>query len=448
MNASGSIARRYLGEDVDGRSLLRGLLVDGAVLLLAAVYTVVLLILSRGETVLWWTSVAGLAATALCLFFRRSAPATVVVIATGLGSPAIPFFAYTSGSRMRVWSVGIGAVSLAVLAGSATSMLTSFLASQSVGLSSLGLSMVVRLFLTAVPYLIGVFVGQRRTLVRSLRDRARQLERERLLLIRESRIRERGRIARDMHDSLGHHLTLLSLRIGALQVSPTLPEADRTTATGLHGMVHSAMEELRDIITVLRQDDEQQLQDQPLTAQRLDDMVAAARKAGQQVALEVRGEPRPLPKIADQAVYRVLQEGLTNTRKHAPGAPVEVVLDYAGTTLSARISNDAPHQPVRVPGGGQGLAGLSERIRHAGGTLDVRRRAGGGFVLEVRLPYHSGGGMAVQDVAELDDMLAKVGAEEWIEPRPKGQWVIAALLGAALLTVLLFLVLFISAPSQ
>ncbi|MGO4423930.1 sensor histidine kinase, partial [Streptomyces sp. MCAF7] len=172
----------------------------------------------------------------------------------------------------------------------------------------------------ALPLLVGRYLAQHRRLVAELGRRNRRLRRERELLAERERLRERLRIARDMHDSLGHRLSLVSVQAAALEVAE-LPSAQREAVRQLAGTARGAMDELHELVGALRGTDE--TAGRAPGAEAIDEVVAEFRAAGVPVTLRRGGgKPRPLPPAAGEAVYRVVEEGLTNAAKHAPGRPV------------------------------------------------------------------------------------------------------------------------------
>jgi signal transduction histidine kinase len=235
----------------------------------------------------------------------------------------------------------------------------------------------------------GTLARSHRELVMSLRERARRAEAEQGRRVAEARAAERRALARDMHDVLANRLSLVATHAGAIQFRPdAAPEKVAIAAEVVRGGVHQALEELRQVIGLLRED-EASASDGPLTVEDLRGLVAEAREAGQPVA--VRGELADdvLPVSIGRTAYRVLQEGLTNARKHAAGRPVEVVLAGGpGAGLEIELSNPLPEAGAApaVPGGGVGLVGLTERVLMAGGRLD-HEGVDGRFRLCARLPW-------------------------------------------------------------
>ncbi|WP_203861126.1 sensor histidine kinase [Plantactinospora mayteni] len=238
------------------------------------------------------------------------------------------------------------------------------------------------------PWLVGRYHRQHRALVLAGWEQADLLEREQRGAAERVRMRERARIAQDMHDSLGHDLSLIALRAGALEVAADLDEGHRRAAGELRASVALATDRLRQVIGVLRDDAEPAPTRPP--GERVDDLVARARAAGMAVRLLVEGEcpaAGDSPSMAERAVCSVVREALTNATRHAPGAAVTVAVRRGVERVSVRVGNDRPPAgPLPgVRGAGSGLVGLRERVRLAGGTLRAGP-ASGGFEVYAELP--------------------------------------------------------------
>jgi signal transduction histidine kinase len=249
----------------------------------------------------------------------------------------------------------------------------------------------------------GTLAQARAALIASLRERAQRAEDEQVQRVAEARLLERTRIAREMHDVLAHRLTLLATYAGALEYRPDAPPGQLSRAAGvIRSGVHQALEELREVITVMRDDDAGGAEGgtpgeaagggpQPTLAD-LPRVVGESRDAGVLVRFDSQvADPRAVPGGLGRTAYRIVQEGLTNARKHAGGQPVEVaVAGQAGAELVIDIRNPLasdPFAPPAAPGGGMGLAGLAERAHRAGGHVDHGVTASGEFRLHASLPW-------------------------------------------------------------
>ena len=232
----------------------------------------------------------------------------------------------------------------------------------------------------------------RQQLIASLAERARRAEADQAQRIAEAHAQERTLIAREMHDVLAHRLSLLATYAGAMEYRPDAPAEQRAQAAGvLRTGVHEALEELRQVIAVLRDDPaeagEGGTRPQPSLGD-LPTLVAECRRAGMQVTVtdQTTGDP---PSTIGRAAYRIVQEALTNARKHASGAPVTITLAGGGEQgeLTVCVHNRLiADGGAHLPGSGTGLVGLAERARLVGGRLE--HRAGSqDFEVEARLPW-------------------------------------------------------------
>jgi signal transduction histidine kinase len=238
----------------------------------------------------------------------------------------------------------------------------------------------------------GALARSRRALLISLRERALRAEAEQGRRIAEARMAERRTLAWEMHDVLAHRLSLVATHAGALEYRPdSSPEQLARAAGVVRTGVHQALEELRQVIGLLREEGDAHDETAPqATLADLPRLFSEARQAGQPV--QVRDEIADavaLPAPTARTSYRVVQEGLTNARKHAPGRPVEVLLrGTPGTRLLIDVRNPltAADSPPIAPGSGLGLVGLTERVRLAGGQLD-HQITEGQFRLRAWLPW-------------------------------------------------------------
>jgi signal transduction histidine kinase len=238
-------------------------------------------------------------------------------------------------------------------------------------------------FLVA-PLLAGLWVRQLRLRAQAMEQLARQLERERDERMRTAVAEERARIARELHDEVAHAMSVIAVQAdaaeGALARDPALVESP---LIAIRDTARAALGDMRRVLGGLRGDEAAELAPGPGLA-RVDCLLDQTRAAGIEVNLRTNGEPRRLPSALDLAAYRVVQEGLTNVRKHAGARNVEVVLHYGADTFRIEIRDDGDGSG---PGGGtgRGLAGVRERIALLGGEL-VAASYADGFALRVDLP--------------------------------------------------------------
>jgi signal transduction histidine kinase len=219
------------------------------------------------------------------------------------------------------------------------------------------------------------------------RDRQLRIaERERDLGRREAVVEERARIARELHDVIAHHVSMMVVQAGAeRRVLDPAQASTREVLGTIEQVGRSALTEMRRLVGMLRGDDRVGLLPQPALAD-VPTLVAQLRDAGLPVEFTVDGEPRELPVGIELSAYRVIQEGLTNALKHAGRASAAVRIRYGARSLELEIVDDGGGETVDVPSGGHGLVGIRERVALYGGELEAGRRADGGFVLRVLLP--------------------------------------------------------------
>ncbi|MEV2213579.1 histidine kinase [Streptomyces sp. NPDC050997] len=231
--------------------------------------------------------------------------------------------------------------------------------------------------------------------VRSLNDRTERAEAEAVLRARRAQREAREDIAREMHDVLAHRLSLLSVHAGALEFNSGASARETTRAAAvIRESAHQALEDLQVVLQVLRSPTEDPAIDGTRPPQtglaEVPDLVKESQDAGLRVDLDMRcAEPDGPAGIAGLTAYRIVQEGLTNARKHAPGAPVRITVDGGpGDGLSLQMTNPAGRGATRdgIPGAGQGLIGLEERVTLAGGRIS-HGMAGPDHVLRAWLPW-------------------------------------------------------------
>jgi signal transduction histidine kinase len=322
----------------------------------------------------------------LALLVRRRWPVALAAV-------LIPSMAL-SASAMGATAVAIGAVAVygswrvtaVVLAAHATTMVMLF-ALAGTRTRDFAQGAAVLLALDAAMVASGLLVRSQRRLVASLRERAREAEERHRLQVEEARHAERERIAREMHDVLAHRISLLAVHAGALEVRRSAPEAERRAAGVVRECAYEALEDLRAVIGMLRADSADGDRPQPMLTD-LPALIEQSRLAGSSVTLDsYLGDLAAAPDGVGRHVYRVVQEGLTNARKHAPGEPVRVRLT-GGDSLVVEITNPVPATAAAsLPGAGSGLIGLRERMDLVGGRLEHGRTADGEFRLHARVPW-------------------------------------------------------------
>ena len=258
-----------------------------------------------------------------------------------------------------------------------------------------GVSMVITLAVTAALVAWGMFARARRQLIWSLHERAERAEAEQRLLAERAQRAERTRIAREMHDTLAHRVSLMALHAGALEVRPDLsPTEVQATAGLIRATARQALEELRAVIGVLRDEavsDAAPQAPQP-TLTDIARLVEDSRRAGTNVELRMAvHRPESAPGPLGRDAYRIVQEGLTNVNKHATGAATTVALTGGpGDGLRVTVRNRPPLNPLQaptLPGAGLGLVGLAERVSLSGGTLTHGQTSNGEFALTAELRW-------------------------------------------------------------
>jgi signal transduction histidine kinase len=231
----------------------------------------------------------------------------------------------------------------------------------------------------------GLFARTQRSLLRSSHERARQLESEQRAHVEQAREAERRRIASEMHDVLAHRLSLLSVHAGALEFRPDAPPEEIASAAAvIRETARSALQELREVIGVLREQPVDGIAPPQPTLDAIPSLIEESRAAGMRVAsrIEAGGGEDTVGRTA----YRVVQEGLTNARKHAPAATVEVTVAASERLVVEVISRRSALARPAEPGG-SGLIGLAERVALAGGALEHGPNPRGDYVLRATLPW-------------------------------------------------------------
>ncbi|GGT85990.1 sensor histidine kinase [Actinomadura citrea] len=240
--------------------------------------------------------------------------------------------------------------------------------------------------IAAVTLTFGDAVGGRHSAVEELRRREEQHRRD---LARQAVLEERARIARELHDVVAHHMSVIAMQAEAAPYKiPELPDAARQTFEVVRDAAREALTETRRVVGLLRADDEGAERAPQPGLERLDDLVGAARRSGLAVASAVVGMPRPLHAGVDLSAYRIVQESLSNAARYAPGSRVHVEVRYSADTLTVSVTDDgARSTPEESHGGGHGLVGMRERVAMLDGSLDAGPREGAGWSVVAELPY-------------------------------------------------------------
>jgi signal transduction histidine kinase len=247
------------------------------------------------------------------------------------------------------------------------------------------------LFHTGLAWAVAWFAGERTRLRREhiveLSERAlsaeREAERERRLAVAE----ERARIARDLHDAVGHAISVIAVRAGTARMRRD-PERSQAALEAIEELARTTVGEIDQIVGTLRErGSAYEAVDAPPGLASLDTLVSRHDTTGLEVSVATTGDPRQLPSAVDQAAYRILQEALTNAARHGSGS-ARVELAFNTTALELTISNAAPGAPAPRSNGGHGLIGMRERASLLGGSLEATR-VNGSFRVRAELPYRA-----------------------------------------------------------
>jgi signal transduction histidine kinase len=239
--------------------------------------------------------------------------------------------------------------------------------------------------------LLAMYFVTRRRLVQALTERAERAEREQQLLAEQARAEERARLAGEMHDVVTHRVSLMVLQAGALRV--TAPdEQTRRAAEELRAAGCRALDELRDLVGILRATPDGAAGDAPPATSGLAALAAESTAVGSPTDLVEDGDPQLASPVVGRTVYRIVQEALTNARKHAPGARVTARVRYHPDEVRVEIANTPPTRPADPglvgTGSGVGLANLRRRVELVHGNLRAEPVAGGGFRVAATLPAY------------------------------------------------------------
>jgi signal transduction histidine kinase len=325
---------------------------------------------------------------ALPLLWRRSRPGAVVAAVTGvvvvsiavgvwvvplqLGVALYTLMAVRSDPRGRlVGAASIVAVAIAVL---------------SAGGLEFGAAAARVVFLIAAA-LLGDSIGSRRAYIHEIEEKAERLEREQEIEARRAAAEEQARIARELHDVVAHALSVIVVQAGAADDAfERDPDAARLSIRAVDDSARSALGDLRRVLGILRQDAPEYEPQAGL--ERLDTLVESVRATGLVVSLEVEGVQRPLPPSVGMSAYRIVQEALTNSLKHADADHVRIRIRY-GETLEVDVRDDGRGATNGAAVPGRGLIGMRERVTLLGGALATGTDPAGGYRVRADIPIEA-----------------------------------------------------------
>ena len=338
---------------------------------------------------------------ALCaaapLTWRRRRPALVLVVVgaatvalfvagyppAGAGLPILVAFFSAVAHRNQPTALGPTLFTLAVFAASV--------------IASRGPRRVVSLIGDLVPFLVAWIIAEtvrnRQAYTTTLQERAERLDRERASDARQAVSAERARIARELHDVVAHSMSVMVVQAGAARrVLDRDPDQAKEALQSIEETGRQALDEMRRLLGVLRQDDEPAPARFPQpTVGDLDLLLQHVSEAGLEVTLTIEGEQRPLPSGVDLSVFRIVQEALTNSLKHAGASSAQVVMRWGEREVQAEINDDGRGPAADGGDGtsGHGLVGMRERVALYGGALLVGHRPGGGFRVRATFPLET-----------------------------------------------------------
>ncbi|KQZ67464.1 sensor histidine kinase [Nocardioides sp. Root151] len=344
----------------------------------------------REQRILFWVDLVVGLVSYLLLHLRRRYPLAIALITNALasvsgvaGGPATLATVSMATRRRLRELVPVGVVGLAAAQFYSVSQ-------PSYDDDPYWLNLTVNTVFVAATLAWGMFIGSRRELLWTLRDRAERAEDERDLRVGKARGDERARIAREMHDVLAHRISQVSMQSGALAFRTDLTADEmRATASVVQEQANQALIDLRAVLGVLRDPGTGDLLDRPQpTYDDVAELIEDARESGMHIEYAAHVDDGDVPTAAGRTIYRIVQEGLTNARKHAPGTTVFV--DLAGTPdegIDVRIRNPIGFGTnASAPGAGLGLVGLTERAELGGGRLTFRKD-GSMFLLQAWIPW-------------------------------------------------------------
>jgi signal transduction histidine kinase len=242
----------------------------------------------------------------------------------------------------------------------------------------------------SLPWLLGATIRKLRSHEVELAARALELQAEKDENALQAVFAERVRIARELHDVVAHHVSVMGVQAGAARtVMANQPDKAVAALSSIESSSRQAVAEMHNLLGFLRREDDTEISSpQPGLAQ-LDDLVINASDEAMTVTLDVDGEPAPVPPTLQLSAYRIIQEALTNTRKHSTATTTSVHLHYIPGRFSVRIIDNGSADTTAAHGSGHGLMGMRERVTMHHGTLDTGTTPGGGFVVHASFPLQA-----------------------------------------------------------
>jgi signal transduction histidine kinase len=355
-------------------------IVDGAIVLLLSIGYVADAVHRHH----WFPGIPLALAAVVPLFWRRHHPVAVLALVTALGlvltlvydsdvpvAPAVAIYTVAAhvNRRRSAWTSGIAAVLLLAAVGATVS------AGQ----------MIPDAIFFAAAWMFGDSLGARRAYTRELEEKAERLEREREAEAARAVAEEQARIGRELHDVIAHNLSVIVVQAAAANdVFEARPDRAREALREIEATGRGALSELRHLLGAVRDGADFSPQ---RGLERLDDLVAQVRTAGLDVSVSVEGDPRPLGAGVDLSAYRVVQEALTNTLKHAQATKANIVLRYTENAFDVQVHDDGRgNGDGGGTGTGTGIIGMRERVTTYGGSLAAGPAPDGGFAVTARFP--------------------------------------------------------------
>jgi len=243
-----------------------------------------------------------------------------------------------------------------------------------------------RLVFIGAAWVLGDNVRTRRAYLHELEEKAERLEREREANIQRAAAEEQARISRELHDVIAHNVSVMTVQAAAARdVFDSDPSRAREALGSIESTGRAALTELRRLLSAVRDGSPPELAPQP-GLDALDELVSRVRRSGLDVELRVEGDRPALPAALDLSAYRIVQEALTNTLKHASASRAWVDVRFGDSTIDVTVRDDGIGSTPNGGASGRGLVGMRERVELFGGHLDAGPRAGGGYSVSARLP--------------------------------------------------------------